>query len=103
MLTRHTSSGGPLTSVTDQLAEKEAIVSRLDQRLAAIKAELADIDTKTIDKNHLLDTLAQFEPLWEVLSETERTRLVNLVVESAVIDPDSGQVSLELRTDRFCQ
>ena len=49
-------------------------------------------------REHLTETLAQFGPLWDVLTETERTRLVNLVVESVVFAPEPGEVRLGFRS-----
>jgi len=58
---------------------------------------LSQLDSQAIDKAHLTETLAQFEPLWEVLTERERTRVVHLLVESATYGPESGEVRLEFR------
>jgi site-specific DNA recombinase len=88
------SAESPLSSVTDQLREIEELVARIDQRLEEIQVELNQLESETINRDHLTETLAQFGPLWEVLNETERTRLVNLVVESAVYDSVSGVVQI---------
>ncbi|HUU45844.1 MAG TPA: recombinase zinc beta ribbon domain-containing protein, partial [Acidobacteriota bacterium] len=93
------SSEEPLVSVTKQLAETEALVGRLDQRLSDIRSEMTQLDSHVIDKAHLTETLAQFEPLWEVLSERERTRVVRLLIESATFDLESGDVRLTFRPD----
>ncbi|HUU44902.1 MAG TPA: recombinase family protein, partial [Acidobacteriota bacterium] len=92
------SSTEPLASVTKQLAETEAVVACLDQRLAETRNELAQLDLQAIDKDHLTETLAQFEPLWEILTEIERTRLVHLLVELATFDPASGEITLRFQT-----
>jgi len=81
------------------LAETEAVIGRIDQRLAEIRNELSRLDSEAIDKAHLTETLAQFEPLWDVLQDRERTRLVHLLVESATLDPRSGEVTLAFRSD----
>ena len=51
--------------------------------------------SETINRNHLTETLAQFGPLWEVLTDRERTRLVNLLLESVVVDASGSHVRLE--------
>ena len=62
-----------------------------------ISIELNQLKLETINREHLTKILAQFGPLWEVLTLTDRMRLVNLVVESAVNDPKSGEVRLGFR------
>ena len=71
--------------------------------MATLKEELDQIDHQSISKDHLTETLAQFEPLWEVLNQVERMRLVNLVIESAVYEPQSRNVKLTFRTTGITQ
>jgi septal ring factor EnvC (AmiA/AmiB activator) len=94
------SAESPMSSVVDQLRETEQLISRFDQRLEEIGTKLNQLKSETINRDHLTETLSQFEPLWEVLNEVERTRLVNLVVESAVYDSVIGdvQISLSVKT-----
>jgi len=89
------SSEEPLASVTKQLAETEALVACLDQRLAEIRNELSRLVTQAIDKDHLTETLSQFEPLWDVLSERERVRIVRLLVAN-VCYGGSGEIQIIL-------
>ena len=85
-----------VTSVADKFRETEQLVERIDRRLEEIHTELSQLKSETINRDHLTETLAQFGPLWEVLNETERTRLVQLLVESAVYNPASGSVQISI-------
>jgi hypothetical protein len=89
--------GKTLASVTERLQEAEEAVTRLDGRLAELKADLAQTKSQTIDLDHLRETLARFDPLWDVLHPAERVRLVHDVVTAAHYDPDTDEIKLILK------
>jgi hypothetical protein len=86
---------GPV--VTEHLRETEVAVAQLDARLAELKAQIALLRSQTIDAEHLRETLAQFDPLWEVLHPQERVALVQQVVASVRYDCSADSIAVTLR------
>jgi multidrug resistance efflux pump len=89
--------GKTLASVAERLREAEEAVTRLDGRLAELKADLAQTRAQAIDLDHLRETLARFDPLWDVLHPAERVRLVREIVVAAHYDPDTDEIKLTLK------
>jgi septal ring factor EnvC (AmiA/AmiB activator) len=87
----------PLASVTQRLRETEEAVAQLDIRLAELKDRIVSIRSQSIDAGHLRDTLAKFDPIWDVLHPQERITIVHQIVESAVYEPDAESIRLTLR------
>ncbi len=88
----------PMPTVTAQLRTTEDLVSRMDVRLHELKMQIADLKTRTIDAEHLRETLQQFDPLWDVLHQAERVALIRDVVESAEYDPTTDAIRITLRS-----
>jgi septal ring factor EnvC (AmiA/AmiB activator) len=86
----------PLVSVTEHLSEAEVAVAQLDARLAVLKDQIALLRSQTIDADHLRETLAQFDPLWEVLHPHERVALVHQVVASVSYDHSTDYIAVTL-------
>ncbi len=87
----------PLTKIGDQLRRAEGSVCQAEGRLAELDEELGQLESETVDKEHLVAVLERFGSLWDVLSEGEKARLVHDLLESVVYDPASSRISLVFR------
>jgi site-specific DNA recombinase len=97
------SSDTPLTTVGERLRESEELLSRLDHKINETDSERDRLESETVDKDHLIDALARFGSLWEVLVEREKARIMRQLLESITYDPESQQVALVFRTEEASQ
>lgn len=88
-------SNAPVKSLTQRLSEAEATADRLEHELAAVQAELADLDgdTDTVFENirravESVDSLDARAKLREDLSR---------IIEKAVVHQDAGYIEVHLR------
>ena len=88
----------PMPLVTAHLRETEDLVGRMDVRLHELKRHIEDLRSRTIDAEHLRETLQQFDPIWDVLHMPERIALVRQVVETAVYDAATESIRITLRS-----
>ncbi|MFH1892348.1 MAG: recombinase family protein [Candidatus Zixiibacteriota bacterium] len=88
------SSATSLSTVREHLKRAEHIVSQTEQRLAEIDGKLEGLESETVDRESLFDALTRFGSLWEVLAPRERVRLVRQLIETVVLDPVTGNISL---------
>ena len=91
------SSDTPLTKVGERLRESEILLSRLDRSIVEIDKRREELTSETVDKNHLIDALARFGSLWEVLVEREKTKVIRELLESISYDPECSEVVLVFR------
>jgi site-specific DNA recombinase len=89
--------GKTLAAVAGRLQEAEEAATRLDGRLAELKADLAQSRAQSIDLDHLRETLARFEPMWKMLHPQERIALVQQVVASVRFDHATDSITVTLR------
>ncbi len=88
----------PVASFTESLRELESAVIRIDQRLTEIITELTSINRKTVDKDDVTTALSTFGPVWDELYPTEKTRIVNLLVERVEYNRSTDEILVTLRT-----
>jgi site-specific DNA recombinase len=87
----------PQSSITEGLRASEETAAALDQRLAELKSSITEAEARTIDADHLRETLSQFDPIWDVLHPTERVQLVHQVVDTVRYNSDDDTISVTLR------
>ncbi len=77
-ISRGTARGDLISARLDELADKAETLQReltkLDQQISALKVS-------SIDKHDLAEALSLFDPIWEVLYPTERTRITQLLID----------------------
>ena len=91
------SAKGALPSVAGKPEELETTVADIDQRLSAIRDELAALSGNTINKDDITAALGQFTPIWEVIHPSERIRLVQLLVERVEYDARQDAIQIAFR------
>ena len=97
MVTAITSSDTPLTKVGERLRESEHLLSRQDRKINEIDNERERLASEAVDKDHLIDALARFGSLWEVLVEHEKAKIMRQLLESISYDPECREVALVFR------
>jgi len=84
-------------AASEQLAAIQARTQEIESRLREIQTELASTAKDRLDEHALLAALAAFDPAWDGLSTRERGRLLRLLLERIVYDPERQAVRLTFR------
>ena len=90
----------PSPSVTERLAELEAISTKIGQRLTDIDAELAALEQNRVDPEAVAAALNEFDQMWEVMWPAEQVRILQLVADRVEIRGSGGSgidISLHLQ------
>ena len=74
-------------------AELQKTLGRIDE----CRSELAVLERGTIDEQDLRAALASFEPVWQELFPAERTRILQLLIETVTYDSEAGEVAITFR------
>jgi site-specific DNA recombinase len=66
----------------------------VEQRLAAVRDELATLGRELVDEKEAIRAMAAFDPVWEALTPREQARVLRLLVQRVDYDGDKGTVSV---------
>ena len=80
--------------VAGRLADLQEQLQQGEQRLTAIRDEVARLQSERIDECDVAESLRQFDPVWESLSVKEQARVLRLLVERVDFDGDKGNVTV---------
>ena len=97
------SSTTSLSTVAEQLRLTEQLVAQQQQRLAEINAEADRLGHEKVSKEHVVDALTRLESLWGKLTDSERTALLQQLLESVIYDPVNGEILLNFRAGKTGQ
>jgi len=86
----HTQTSARLADLEDQIRYARERADWIREKIAKRKSEL-------IDEKELTSALKEFDPVWESLSLRERTRVIQLLVESVGYDGKKGELSITFR------
>jgi hypothetical protein len=78
-----------------RLAELDEQAQQLEHRMAELRDELAAIGRKTVSLDEIQRAIALFDPIWDMLFPRERSRILHLLLESAVYDGIKGELELQ--------
>jgi len=88
---------GPATHLLDlRLQEVGAELARREQRLAAVEQQLEALDEAVTEAEWVAPVLRDFDALWEVMSPTNRYRLVHALVAEVVVNEATGKAEITL-------
>jgi len=76
-----------LARITDQIAEAES-------RLSMAARDLQLREQTEVTERDVIDALQAIEPVWDELFPAEQARVVQLLVESVVVNPDGLEVTV---------
>ena len=71
-------------AMTERVAERQAELATLNDRLAEVEHEIASACAREITREHLTETLTKFTDLWDVLYPQERNELLNALIDSII-------------------
>lgn len=89
--------GKGASSLVGRLAELDGRLAESDRRLQEAKRELVALDLGVLNPAELQSALEQFDPLWAELIPKERARVLALLLERIVFEPESGEVEITFR------
>ena len=81
--------------VAERLSELDEQALQLERRMAALRDELAVIESETVSPDEVQRAIALFDPIWDMLFPRERSRVLHLLLESAVYDGIKGELELQ--------
>jgi hypothetical protein len=62
--------------------------------MGELRDELAVIESETVSPDEVQRAIALFNPIWDMLFPRERSRVLHLLLESAVYDGIKGELEL---------
>lgn len=80
-----------------RLADRRERIRLGEQRITEIDQELLELRRTTIDESDVARALAEFAPVWESLSPSERARVLHLLIERVDYDGAEGTVAVTFR------
>jgi site-specific DNA recombinase len=79
----------------ERLTELDQRVNQIERRLAEIRDELAHIARSTVSLAQIQRAMELFDPIWDVLLDRERYRILHLLLERIVYDGEKGEIELQ--------
>jgi site-specific DNA recombinase len=79
----------------ERLAELDEQALQLERRMAELRDELATIERETVSLDDVQRAIALFDPIWDMLFPRERSRILHLLLETAVYDGIKGELELQ--------
>ena len=73
-------------TITDRMADLQDQTTRLERRLSELDTEEVELSDQVIDPAAAAAAIAQFEPVWQALSPSEQTDMINLLVARVAYD-----------------
>ena len=89
--------GKAAPALAQRLGEKDDELREVERREAEVRAELAALETGSIDPEELREALADLEPTWAELFPAERKRVLTLLLERVEFDATEGEVAITFR------
>ncbi|HEY7314322.1 MAG TPA: recombinase family protein [Gemmataceae bacterium] len=81
-------------SVVSRLADLQERIDMAERRLTGVREQVQEVRLQRINEEEARDALAAFDPVWQVLTPLEQTRLVGLLVEQVHYDGATGKVAI---------
>ena len=80
----------------DRLQEAGAELARQEQRLAEVEHQLEALDETVAEAEWVASILRDFDALWDVMTPTNRYRLVHALVTDVVVNEETGRINIAL-------
>jgi len=87
--------GGVAEAVAPELADRQEAIRTGEARLREVQAELAGLNSATVNDDDLRAALGLFDPVWDALLPRERLRVLHLLLER--VDYRDGNLGLTFR------
>jgi hypothetical protein len=63
--------------------------------MAELRDEFSAIERETVSPDEVQRAIALFEPIWDMLFPRERSRILHLLLETAIYDGIKGELELQ--------
>ncbi len=73
-----------------------AELARSERRLAEVERQITALDETVAEAEWVASVLRDFDALWDVMTPTNRYRLVHALVREVVVDEETGKVKIAL-------
>ena len=73
----------------------------MEQRRTEIRLEIHQLQAELITEQTVAKSLSEFDPLWDMLSTNEKSRLLKLLIERVDYDGEASTVSVTYRPTGF--
>lgn len=84
----------PAAILLDQLHTIEAQIAETNRQLSEAQQEIMALSSRSITIEDFHTALELFDPVWDVLYPTERTRILRLLIEKVDLDNDTGRIGI---------
>jgi site-specific DNA recombinase len=76
------------------LAELEAHAATIVKRLGELQEEISILESRTVTTADVESAVSLFDPIWDLLQDRERSRILNLLLERIEYDGVKGELLL---------
>jgi site-specific DNA recombinase len=94
---RLTDSGMPDVATSEEMQRVNAELVGTQHGLQDVSADIEVLQAVTISERDVMEALQKLDPVWEELYPLEQTRIVQLLVEKVIVNPDG--LSIQIRSD----
>ena len=84
-------------STASQLGDLNERIRGAEQRLTEVTEQITELRHQMVGEDEIAQSLAAFDPVWEMLSPKEQARIVRLLIERVAYDGEHGKLSLTFR------
>ena len=85
-------------SAVTRLADLQERIGQAEQRLAKVREHIKTTRKESIDPTEAEHALSAFDPVWQMLTPKEQTRIIRLLIEKVDYDGVSGKVAITFHT-----
>jgi site-specific DNA recombinase len=103
-LKRHSEALIKLVGKEGKAAKMEALLGKIrgeEASLGEVMAKLAGLRQNKVDEAKVEKVLAQFDPLWDTLTHSEKVQVLRIMIRRIDFDGDKNTVSIEFHETGF--
>ena len=89
--------GNGAAALQERLGDIDEALEKAVTAVQEAQRELATLESSTIDEDDLRTAIESFTPVWSQLFPEERARILHLLIEEAVFNPDTGDLEITFR------
>ena len=78
----------------EELISVQECIDSIERRITDIEEEMLKLGDNVMEEQEIRKTCGSFDPLWDVLTTRERSRILNLLIESIEYDGEKKTVSI---------
>ena len=91
------SEGNTSRAITERVSDVESTIEERNQKLAAVKARIARIESTHIDYGIVKKALTDFDPVWDALYPKERARIMQMLIERIDYNGKDGALAIHFK------